>query len=140
MTNSIVNSRLLGINSDFSRAIERLRDAAQAPISYPKYNLYSSNEGDHVLIEVAIAGFSKSDIIITQDARTLTIKATNRPSHKTDDDLVSRHHGISNKDFCLSWHVSNGLEVVRAEVLDGILSVELRSPETTESARVIPIK
>lgn len=136
---NIFNSRFLGINSDFRRAVERLNDAAQNTISYPKYNLYTSDDGDHVLIEIAVAGFSKNEISVTQDSKVLTIKASSDKGRPISEDLIQRHHGISNKDFNLTWHINNGLEVQYAEITDGILTVVLKSQHKEDHVRVIPI-
>ena len=137
---NIFNHRLLGLNTEINRSLERLRDAAQQQtLPFPKYNLYSSDDGSHVIIEVAVAGFSKTDITITQDTRTLSIKGVSPKTSLISEELRPVHKGISSKDFSLSWNINNGLEVQSAEITNGILIVTLRSHNKDDKIRVITI-
>lgn len=136
------NSRFLGFDNEIRHALERIPGIdtlRQAVPAYPKFNLFTSDSGDMALIEIAVAGFSRSDLKVTSDSKTITVsgKQSTRPM---DEKLVNVHTGISAKDFNISWKLTNGLEVKDASLADGILTIHLQSNRTEDLVKQVEIK
>ena len=87
---------------------------------YPPHNILKTGETDY-LIELAVAGFSPEGIDVELHDRTLTVTG----------DHVSKgreyiHRGISTKKFKRTFRLSEHVEVHGADLVDGILSIELK--------------
>lgn len=93
---------------------------------YPPYNIRKVDEYNYV-IELALAGFSKDDLDVELAEGTLTIKSV--PKGKNDEDGYI-HHGIAKRVFTRKFHLANDIVVKGADLLNGLLTVELE--------RVIP--
>lgn len=89
--------------------------------SYPPYNIVSLGE-ESTLIELALAGWDKSDLKVTVDDNILAV----RGSKSEKDDRVYSHKGISTRNFEVKFHLKSwGL--VGAEFDNGILRITLKS-------------
>lgn len=105
--------------------------------NYPPHNVIKTGE-DTLTIEVAIAGFSEGELTINLDNRILTIEGV-----KVREEIVNYeylHRGISNRDFKQSYTIAEHVEIVRASIKNGILSIflERRIPEE-KKPKQIPI-
>ena len=95
--------------------------AATAPVkTYPPYNIVKINE-DKVVMEFAVAGFSRKDIDITTEKSVLTIKGE-KPETEEKDYL---HKGIAARKFSRSFTLPEFYEVESAGYEDGILYIDL---------------
>ena len=88
--------------------------------NYPPHNILKTGDTDY-LIELAVAGFTKDELTIEVKDRTLTVTG----------DHVSRgrefiHRGISTKKFKRTFRLSEHVHVNGADLVDGILAVELK--------------
>jgi molecular chaperone IbpA len=88
--------------------------------NYPPHNIVKIDDQNY-LIEIACSGFSKEEIEIEQNERTLSVTGKHE---KRGRDYV--HQGISQKAFKRQFRLSEYVEVVGASQKDGILSVELK--------------
>ena len=88
--------------------------------NYPPHNVVKLKEHNY-LIEVACSGFSREEIEIVQDERTLTLTGKH---DKRGREYI--HQGISQKQFKRQFRLSEYVEVVGANHKDGILSIELK--------------
>lgn len=123
---------LLGF--DQTRAlIDRASKAAAE--SYPPYNVEQLGESA-VRISLAVAGFAPDDLAITLEGRQLTI-AGKREGASPDQAFL--HRGIAARGFVRSFVLADGLEVERAGLEHGLLHVDLKRPEQTQTVRRIPI-
>ena len=94
--------------------------AKHAQDHYPPHNMIKTSDQDY-LIEMAVAGFSKDELSVEVKDRTLTVMGEH----------VSRgrefiHRGISTKKFKRTFRLSEHVNVNGADLVDGILSVELK--------------
>jgi len=94
--------------------------ARHAQDHYPPHNIIKTSESDY-LIEMAVAGFSRDELNVEVKDRTLTVTGEH----------VSRgrefiHRGISTKKFKRTFRLSEHVNVNGADLVDGILSVELK--------------
>jgi molecular chaperone IbpA len=105
--------------------VERLlaSDVAKVSSSFPPHNILKLDESRYV-VELAVAGFSKSEIEITVEDGTLTVKG-----EKKDKDTEAQylHRGIGTRSFTKTLTVADTIEVKGAEFKDGILRIGLEN-------------
>jgi molecular chaperone IbpA len=94
--------------------------ARHANDSYPPHNILKTGENDY-LIELAVAGFTKDELTIEVKDRTLTV--TGEHVSKGREYI---HRGISTKKFKRTFRLSEYVYVHGADLVDGILAVELK--------------
>jgi molecular chaperone IbpA len=111
----------LGFDTLFDE-MHRLNTAQKQP-SYPPYNVIKKDD-DHYLIEIAVAGFSKDDINLTLEKGVLTIEGKKKEESKED---IYLHQGISARAFKRSFTLADTIEIVGADVIDGMLVVGLEN-------------
>lgn len=103
----------------FDRLFETLADTTAN--GYPPYNIVKLND-DEFRIEVAVAGFTDSEIDVTVHERKLTVKGV---AEKTESTAEYLHKGISNRSFERTFTLGEYVEVSHALVKDGILTIDL---------------
>ena len=105
----------------FDRILEDMQFAAQhANDHYPPHNIVKESDTEY-LIELAVAGFTKDDITITQKERSLKIAGTYASKGR---EVV--HRGISTRNFERRFRLSEYVQVAGASFKDGILAVSLK--------------
>lgn len=114
---------------------ELQRISSHAKDAYPPYNVVKLSD-DFFVIELAVAGFSKEDITVTTKDHILTISG-DRELRRDPSEYV--HHGISTRKFTKSLRISEYTDVVGADLVDGILSVNLRVRVPKGTEKVINI-
>ena len=121
--------KVMGHTIGFDTIFDRLFDMDLTRDSgYPPYNIRKINEFQYA-IELALAGFSKSDIEIEVTDGQLAIRS--KEDIKKDDSNDSFvHKGIAKRSFMRSFSLSDDIIVKGADLKDGMLIVELE--------RVIP--
>ena len=90
-------------------------------VSYPPYNINRIDDLNYQ-IEMALAGFSKTDIDIKYADNQLTIKSVD------SDDKVEKetlHRGISKRKFSRTFTLADDIKVNGAELKDGMLLIDL---------------
>ncbi|WP_294930219.1 Hsp20 family protein [uncultured Paracoccus sp.] len=116
--------------------LERLAErAAKGAEGYPPYNI------EHVgangfRITLAVAGFSENDLTITLEERQLVVRGKQA---ETDDSRVFLHRGIAARAFQRSFVLADGVEVVAAELENGLLNIDLRRSAPDSIVQTIPI-
>ena len=108
--------------------------------NYPPYNIRKAGK-DKYAIEVALAGFNKSDVEIEYEDNTLTVrtKKVQKSENKDGDEII--HRGISQRSFSRSFTVADDVKVNGAELKDGLLTIDCEKivPEI-KKRKLIPIK
>ena len=99
--------------------MERIHN--QAKDTYPPHNVVKVDDLKFT-VEIAVAGFSQDHIDIEVKDHVLTISG-DRPQRRDQDMYV--HKGISARKFKKSFRLSEYTEVIGADLLDGILTVDL---------------
>jgi molecular chaperone IbpA len=130
-----LNRALIGFDQLFNN-VER-RFANQVQNNYPPYNVIKHDDNTFE-IELAVAGFDKSDITVEVDQDQLIIRGKQTPA---DTELQYMHRGLAARDFERSWTLADHMEVGEAELTNGILRVKLTRiiPEALKP-RLIAIK
>ena len=103
--------------------------------NYPPYNVIKYTE-DKFAIEVAVAGFKEGDIDITVEKGQLSVKG--EKALDVSESVEYLHRGISARNFQRTWTLADHVEVVGADVQDGILTINLERqvPEELKPKRI----
>jgi molecular chaperone IbpA len=115
--------RVARVGVGFEQILEELMNSStKSEVGYPPYNIIRETD-DRYTIEVAVAGFDEGDITVTLEGRNLTV--TGEQQVKPLDNIEYLHKGISNRDFRRSWPLADHVEVLGAQMKNGILSITL---------------
>lgn len=134
---SLIPSTLLPWTVGFDRQFELLREMAEAvnPKSrtFPPCDIIKFSD-DEYAIDLAVAGFSESDLDIEVKNQVLTVSGT-RPEFE-DEDYI--HRGIGKRSFTQRYALAEHVEVVGATLRDGILRIDLerRLPEELKPKKI----
>jgi HSP20 family molecular chaperone IbpA len=129
---SIFSSPLLLGFDHVERMIERATKAGSE--GYPPYNIEQTGENE-LRITLAVAGFSPADLAITVEDNQLVVRGK-----QTDDkERIYLHRGIAARQFQRSFVLADGIEVVRAELGNGLLHIDLHRPRPEPQVRNIAI-
>jgi molecular chaperone IbpA len=93
---------------------------------------------DEYTISLAIAGFSMEDLDITLEKNMLTIEGT---SPDVPEGKTFLHKGIGNRNFRRDFTLAEHIEVESAELLNGMLNINLvRDVPEEQKPKTIKIK
>ena len=121
----------------FENMFEELlrQTSSQSQTNYPPYNVVKHSE-DKFSIELAVAGFKEGDIDITVEKNQLSVKGSKIIDLQEGTEYLYR--GISSRDFYRTWTLADHVEVVGANVDNGILTVQLerKVPEEQKPKKI----
>ena len=130
--------KLLGFSVGFDGFFNRLTNMDIAQSGYPPYNIRKINDLQYV-VELALAGFSKSDIEVEVTDGTLTIRTVAKDDG-ADNDENFVHRGIAKRTFSRQFNLSEDIIVKNADLKEGMLIVNLeRVIPDEKKPRLIPI-
>lgn len=104
----------------FDRMFDRLSGTTHQQSGFPPYNVRKSDE-DTFVVELAIAGYNKNSLEITEHDGTLSIKG-----ERPEDAEEYLHKGIAGRKFTRTFALGEYMYVSSAELVDGILSVVVK--------------
>ena len=123
---------------DVEQMLERLGKSSSD--SYPPYNIECERDevGEIATLRIvlAVAGFEREQLEIILQNNELIIQGEQTPEGPRD----YLHRGIARRKFQRSYILGEGLEVESAELDKGLLTIELKRPETAKLVRKIEIK
>ena len=133
-------ARISAFNSPFLLGFEQfeqtLNRISKMPAEgYPPYNIEQVGENS-LRISLAVAGFTETDLSIELQGNQLMI----RGRQTQDTDRVYLHRGIAARQFQRSFVLAEGIEIVGAELDNGLLHVDLVRPEPEPRVQKIKIK
>jgi HSP20 family molecular chaperone IbpA len=127
---------LLGFD-EIERALDRVAKASGD--GYPPYNIErlprSDNAPERLRITLAVAGFTRDQLEILLEEGQLMIRGR-QVDDKTRQYL---HRGIAARQFQRTFVLADGMEVLGADLSNGLLSVDLARPEPERIIRKIDI-
>jgi HSP20 family molecular chaperone IbpA len=127
---------LLGFD-DIERALDRVSKTAAD--GYPPYNIERvAAEGgapEKLRITLAVAGFSQDQIDVTVEENQLTI----RGRQLEDKEREFLHRGIAARQFQRSFLLAEGMQVLSADLAQGLLSIDLVRPQPARVVKKIEI-
>jgi len=106
--------------------------------SYPPYNIKQLAE-DRYEIEVAVAGFTKSELQVELNNNQLAVEG----SKNISDDMADGSYvykGIAGRQFRQTFALADHVKVIGSELKDGILKIDLeRQLPEEKKPRIIEI-
>ncbi len=133
---SLSSPFLLGFDQ-LERVLDRVTKGAEG---YPPYNIEriaASPAGpERLRITLAVAGFTRAQLDVTVEENQLVIRG------RQQDDAEGRdfiHRGIAARQFQRVFVLADGMEVMGADLKNGLLSVDLARPEPERIVRRIDI-
>lgn len=132
---SLSSPFLLGFD-EIERALDRVAKAADG---YPPYNIerLARNDGrpERLRITLAVAGFSREELDVTIEESQLVIRG-----RQTDEETRQYlHRGIAARQFQRTFVLADGMEVLGADLKNGLLSIDLVRPEPERVVKTIAI-
>ena len=121
--NGLFTPTYVGFDRLFDEML-KLQSRGKSVPQYPPYNLIK--DGETYTIEMAMAGLTDQDIDIVLEERVLTISYDK--TEETRENLV--HQGLAQRSFKRSFNLADDIEIKKATLKNGLLSVEME--------RVIP--
>lgn len=130
-----LNRALVGFDRIFDD-MER-RFANQISSNYPPFNI--AKMADNLYdIAIAVTGFEKEEITVQIEANELTVRGERKVPEGTE--LEYLHRGLALRDFEKTFTLAEHMKVRKAEIKNGILSVQIEREIPEElKPRVIDI-
>jgi HSP20 family molecular chaperone IbpA len=132
---SLSSPFLLGFD-EIERVLDRVSKAADG---YPPYNieriLRENGQPERLRITLAVAGFTRDQLDVTVEESQLVIRG------RQQDDRARQylHRGIAARQFQRTFVLADGIEVLTADLKNGLLSIDLARPEPEKIVKTICI-
>lgn len=127
---------LLGFD-EIERALDRVAKATND--GYPPYNIeripQDDSEDERLSITLAVAGFTQSELDVTIEENQLVI----RGRQEDDENRLFLHRGIAARQFQRTFVLAEGIEILSADLKDGLLAIDLIRPQLVKTVRKINI-
>jgi HSP20 family molecular chaperone IbpA len=133
---SLSSPFLLGFD-EIERALDRVAKAADG---YPPYNIErlarDADTPERLRITLAVAGFTRDQLDVTIEENQLVIRG------RQQDDKTRQylHRGIASRQFQRTFVLADGMDVLGADLKNGLLSIDLARPEPERVAKTIAIR
>ena len=126
---------LVGFES-IEKSLERL---AKSGDGYPPYNIERLQRDGRVIMRItlAVAGFGPDDLDVTTEDSQLIIKGRRSEPEEAGREFL--HRGIAARQFQRAFVLADGMEVVGADLQNGLLMIDLERPQPERMVRSIPI-
>jgi HSP20 family molecular chaperone IbpA len=132
---SLSSPFLIGFDQ-IERALDRVTKGADG---YPPYNIErlprDERNPERLRITLAVAGFTLDQLEVFVEEKELVI----RGRQQDDKSRQYLHHGIAARQFQRAFVLADGMEVLGADLKNGLLSVDLARPEPERVVRTISI-
>ena len=128
---------LLGFD-EIEQALDRVSKAAND--GYPPYNIEriarTETEPETLRIMIAVAGFTSDQLDVTLEENQLVVRG--RQAEEKGRQFL--HRGIAARQFQRTFVLAEGMEVLGADLSNGLLSIDLVRPEPARIVRRIGIQ
>ena len=132
---SLSSPFLIGFDQ-IERALDRVAKAADG---YPPYNIErlarDEKDPERLRITLAVAGFTLDQLEVSVEEKELVI----RGRQQDDKSRQYLHRGIAARQFQRTFVLADGMEVLRADLKNGLLSIDLARPEPERVIKTISI-
>ena len=132
---SLSSPFLLGFD-EIERLLDRVTKGADG---YPPYNIERlARDADHperLRITLAVAGFTRDQLDVCIEESQLVIRG------RQQDDKTRQylHRGIAARQFQRTFVLADGMEVLSADLKNGLLSIDLIRPQPERFVKSIAI-
>ena len=135
MTDLINLNNFLNNAIGFESFFDRFHRLPTINAGFPHYNIKKAGE-DKYILEMAVAGYKKSDINVNVTDGVLSIEGK---SFDKEEDFV--HKGIAKRAFKRQLQLSEYVECTGAKLEDGMLKVDLNyNPPEDKRPKKITVK
>ena len=114
-----VESRLIGFDRVFDAVTKLHTVEGGQSNSFPPYNI-KKLDAENYEIQIALAGFSKSELDISVEDGNLVVSGQ---QEKSDDEFL--HKGIAERNFTRTWALADDVKVTGSKLKDGVLTISL---------------
>jgi HSP20 family molecular chaperone IbpA len=132
---SLSSPFLLGFD-EIERVLDRVTKGADG---YPPYNIErlarDQSHPERLRITLAVAGFTREQLDVTVEENQLLI----RGRQQDDKSRHYLHRGIAARQFQRTFVLADGMEVMGADLKNGLLSIDLARPEPERVVKTIDI-
>ena len=132
---SLSSPFLLGFD-EIERALDRVAKGADG---YPPYNIerIAREDGrpERLRITLAVAGFTRDQLDVTIEENQLIIRG--RQQDEKPRNFL--HRGIAARQFQRCFVLADGMEVLAADLKNGLLSIDLVRPQPERIVKTINI-
>jgi HSP20 family molecular chaperone IbpA len=132
---SLSSPFLLGFD-EIERILDRVTKAADG---YPPYNIErlarDQENPERLRITLAVAGFTRDQLDVTVEENQLVI----RGKQQDDKSRQYLHRGIAARQFQRTFVLADGIEVLGADLKNGLLAIDLARPEPERVIKTIDI-
>ncbi len=111
---------LIGFDNQWNRLSNIQDDITKNASGYPPYNIFKADEANYE-IQMAVSGFSESDISITFEDGKLTIEG--KATDPADTSFI--YKGIASRSFTRAFALNDQMDVKGAELTNGMLKIYL---------------
>ena len=115
----IFSSLFVGFDRLFENMAQLSAGSKSLP-SYPPFNVVK--DGDHYIVEVALAGINKKDLDVEVQENTLSISYDSSNKEESDNKL---YRGIAQRSFRRQFSLAEDVEVTGATFKNGLLQIDL---------------
>lgn len=123
----------LGLEQTF-KALDKLADSGNS--NWPPYNIRKVSDTE-VELAVAVAGFSRDELLVEVEKKTLSI--TSRKEKYTEEGEYL-HKGIALRAFSRSWQLGEDTEVGEVSLREGMLYISVSQKlSEADKRRTLPI-
>ncbi len=132
---SLSSPFLLGFD-EIERVLDRVTKGADG---YPPYNIErvacDGKNPERLRITLAVAGFNRDQLDVTIEENQLVIRG------KQQDDKTRQylHRGIAARQFQRTFVLADGMEVLSADLKNGLLEIDLARPEPERMVKTVCI-
>ena len=127
---------LLGFD-EIEQALDRVAKGANE--GYPPYNIErlprTEREPERLRITLAVAGFTRDQLDVMLEDSQLVVRG--RQVEERERHFL--HRGIAARQFQRTFLLADGMEVLGADLANGLLSIDLGRPEPDRIVRKIDI-
>lgn len=104
----------------FDKMIDRLSNTSHQQSGFPPYNVRKIDE-DTFVVELAVAGYNKASLEVTEHDGVLTIKG-----ERPEDSEEYVHKGIAGRKFTRTFSLAEYMFVDSADLNDGMLYIVIK--------------
>jgi molecular chaperone IbpA len=117
----------VGFDKTFKLLSSHLDGIGKSLPGYPPYNIKKVDDNKYV-IELAVAGFAKTDLELTLDSGKLTVVGKTKETNDFDNaNVYYFYKGIAERAFTRTFTLADSVEIKNAEMINGILKIWLEN-------------
>ena len=132
---SLSSPFLLGFD-EIERVLDRVAKGADG---YPPYNIErlagDDQKPERLRITLAVAGFTRDQLEVSIEENQLVI----RGRQQDDKSCQYLHRGIAARQFQRTFVLAEGMEVLGADLKNGLLEIDLARPEPERLVKKVSI-